>query len=524
MPDPAAPDWGSDPSSSRYREAGRAGPLDADVAVGLLQRGQTLADQGDWDIAAGTFSRVVGSPDPAVHTAALLGLAECRYRLDDEPAAIQAWISATQAPENPLTWRAWKALAAARVRAGDMAAAARAYREAARRAPQSEQAELQSRIGWLSRELGDGRASERAFSRSRTAGAQQPSVTYGLLAVTVATSLLTLLGGQREIESLLLLDKFAILFGGEYWRLLTVVLVHGSLIHLMFNMYALWTIGPIVEALYGSWRYLAIYALCAVAGSAASYATSPNPAVGASGAVFGLFGALLVADRVHKPALTRNARNLTMQIGILIGINLVIGFSIPGIDNAAHVGGLLAGAWLGFVLVPIGARLDTFWSRPSPSTIGSGSTSSTAGSAIDRARLLSLAGVALLVALIVLLVAIGPVTWHPRDLFGAVREPGAAAEPIGDAVGVATGEPGGLGLQDRRRPGTSRDGAGRQRGILTLARTRPGLQGYGTPGYALGALVAERQAPPDGHAVATMEAAIDGQSAGRVGASEGVGA
>jgi membrane associated rhomboid family serine protease len=493
MSDPAAPGWGSDPSSPN-RDAGRAGPLDADVAVGLLQRGQTLTEQGDWDIAAGTFSRVVGSPDPAVHTAALLGLAECRYRLDDEPAAIQAWISATQAPENPLTWRAWKALAAARVRAGDMAAAARSYREAARRAPQSEQAELQSRIGWLSKELGDGRASERAFSRSRTRGVPQPTITYALLAVTVVTSLMTLVGGQDELQSLLLLDKFAILFDNEYWRLLTVVLVHGSLIHLLFNMYALWTIGPIVEALYGPWRYLAIYGLCAVAGSAASYATSPNPAVGASGAVFGLFGALLVADHVHKPALTRNARNLTMQVGILIGINLVIGFSIPGIDNAAHVGGLIAGAWLGFVLVPLGARLDSFWSRPAGAT-GAGA-SSTVSSAVDRTRVLSVAGVALLVAAIVLVVAVGPVTWHPRDLFGAVGQPGVAAEAVSDAIGVAAGE---TGLP------------GRQVGLLTAGRW-PGSQGDGTPGRAPGALVAERQTPPDGDAVVTPEAAVDGEA------------
>jgi membrane associated rhomboid family serine protease len=494
MPEPAAPRWGRDPSSSPYRDAGRAGPLDDDVAVGLLQRGQSLADQGDWDIAAGTFSRVVGSPDPAVHTAALLGLAECRYRLDDEPAAIGAWISATQAPENPLTWRAWKALAAARVRAGDMPAAARAYREAARRAPQSEQAELQSRIGWLSRELGDGRAAERAFSRSRTGAVPQPTVTYGLLALTVATSLLTLLGRQSELESLLLLDKFAILFDGEYWRLLTVVLVHGSLIHLLFNMYALWTIGPIVEVLYGPWRYLAIYGLCAVAGSAASYATSPNPAVGASGAVFGLFGALLVADRVHKPALTRNARNLTMQIGILIGINLVIGFSIPGIDNAAHVGGLLAGAWLGFVLVPLGARLETFWSRPAGATSGSAASPSV-GSVVDRARVLSAAGVTLLVAVIVLLVAIGPVTWHPRDLFGAVRQPGAATETVDDPVRVATRDPRLLG----------------GRGLLIGAASRPGLEGEGTT-FRSGGAIAERQAPPDGHGLAQMEAAVDGQA------------
>jgi len=127
MPDPATPGWGSDPASSSYPQGTLPGPLDGDVAVAMLQRGQSLADQGDWEIAAGTFARVVGSADPALRTAALLGLAECRYRLDDEPAALQAWISATQAPENPLTWRAWKALAAARVRSEDMAGAARAY-------------------------------------------------------------------------------------------------------------------------------------------------------------------------------------------------------------------------------------------------------------------------------------------------------------------------------------------------------------------------------------------------------------
>ena len=414
MPDPATPGWGSDPSSSSPRDPSRAGPLDDDVAVGLLQRGQTLADQGDWDVAAATFSRVVGSPDPSLHTAALLGLAECRYRLDDEPAALQAWISATQAPENPLTWRAWKALAAARVRSNDVAGAARAYREAGRRAPESEQAEIQSRIGWLSKELGDEGGSQRAFSRTRASGMPQPVVTYSLLGITAIVSLLTLVGGQTELESWLLLDKFAIFFGDEYWRLLTVTLVHGNLIHLMFNMYALWIIGPIVEALYGPWRYLAIYLLCAAAGSAASYATSPNPAVGASGAVFGLFGALIVADRVHKPALTRNARNLTMQIGILIGINLMIGFSVPGIDNAAHIGGLLAGAWLGFILVPRGSRLDSFWSKPESASSGSHPQGSQPRT-VDRERLLRIGGVAALVGVIVVMVAVGPITWHPAD-------------------------------------------------------------------------------------------------------------
>ncbi len=378
--------------------------------MGLLQRGQVLAEQGDWDLAAGTFARVVGNADPAMHTAALLGLAECRYRLDEEPAALQAWITATQAPENEFTWRAWKALAAARVRDNDVPGAARAYREAGRRAPASEQAEIQSRIGWLSKEQGDEGTAQRAFSRTRAAGVPQPYVTYGILAVTSIVSLLALFAATTEIRDLLWLDKGAVYADNEYWRLLTVALVHGSIIHLGFNMYALWIIGPIVEALYGPWRFLAIYILCIAAGSAASYVTSGNPAVGASGGVFGLFGALVVADRIHKPALTRNARNLTMQIGLLIGINLLIGFSLPNIDNAAHIGGLLAGAALGFLLVPQGARLETFWSRPSSDPV---SPTGQPPDPVRRTRPLRLAGVAAVVGVIVVLVALGPLTYEP---------------------------------------------------------------------------------------------------------------
>jgi hypothetical protein len=165
----------------------------------------------------------------------------------------------------------------------------------------------------------------------------------------------------RPLADLLMLDKVAVYYG-EWWRLLTVVLVHGGILHLAFNAYALWIIGPIVESLYGPRRFLIIYLLCALGGSAASYAVSVIPSVGASGAIFGLFGALLVADRVHKPALTRNARNLTMQIGGLIAVNLVIGLTMGSFDNAAHIGGLIAGCWLGLVVVPSGATtLRSFW-------------------------------------------------------------------------------------------------------------------------------------------------------------------
>jgi rhomboid protease GluP len=104
-----------------------------------------------------------------------------------------------------------------------------------------------------------------------------------------------------------------------------------------------------------------------------------------------------VADRVHRPALTRNARSLAMQIGILIVANLVIGFSVRGIDNAAHIGGLLAGCWLGLVMVPRGATtLRSFWSG----TPGGG----------RRARLVGILGAIALLALVAAAVVLGPFT------------------------------------------------------------------------------------------------------------------
>ncbi len=370
MSHPAATGPSGTPSLT---DAGRSGPLDPAVAVGLLQRAQQMAESGDWEHAAVTFSRVVGNADPNIHIAALLGLAECRYRLDDEPAAIQAWISATQAPEGPLSWRAWKQLAASRVRGGDLTGAARAYREAERRAPASERPEIASRLGWLSKETGDTGAAQRHFARSRTSGITEPRASWIILAVTVAISLFTFVADDGTVYRMLRLDKLAVA-DGEYWRLLTVVLVHGGWIHLALNMYALFLIGPTVEALYGPVRFLFIYLACAAAGSAASYVFSDaRISVGASGAIFGLFGVLLVADRVHKPALTRQARNLTMQIGVLIGVNLVIGFSVPAIDNAAHIGGLIAGCWLGLTLVPRDAlTLGSLWSSPSGGPVRSG--------------------------------------------------------------------------------------------------------------------------------------------------------
>jgi membrane associated rhomboid family serine protease len=388
-----------------------AGPLDRPVALSLLQRAQQLSEQGDYELAAKTYQRLIGNEDPQIHVAALLGLAEAYYRMDNEPAALQAWIVATQAPENPLTWMAWKALAAARVREGDITGAARAYREAERRAPPGERAEIASRLGWMNKEMGRSGTAERYFSRARAGGVPQPIVTYGILAVTIVIGILVLTAPPtRNFANTNIFYKWLALTKtgieqGEYWRLVTVVLVHdsGSFLHLAFNMYALWIVGPIVERLYGPWRYLFMYMVAAAGGSTASFVFSLAPlSVGASGAIFGLFAVLMVANYVHKPVLTRSARSLTSQIAFLIAINLGLDLFIPQIDISAHIGGLIAGAWLGFLLVPNGAlSLKSFWQQPAPG-------SPQAPAPFDATRFLRGLGVVALLAVIAAGVMVGP--------------------------------------------------------------------------------------------------------------------
>jgi rhomboid protease GluP len=173
--------------------------------------------------------------------------------------------------------------------------------------------------------------------------------------VTCAVSVLAL-AGDGSLTEILMLDKPG-LAAGEWWRLLTPTLVHGGLMHLALNMFALWIAGSFVERLYGPATMLLIYLLTAAAGSAASFAFGgPAPSVGASGAVFGLFGVLFAVQRIHDPVLDRRARAVLGQMGGLIVLNLILGFVMTGggipIDIAAHVGGLLAGLWLGFLLVP----------------------------------------------------------------------------------------------------------------------------------------------------------------------------
>jgi membrane associated rhomboid family serine protease len=406
------------PAASALAAIPATGSLDRATAVALIQEADALAAQGDYPEAERHYRRVVGHNDADVHVAALLGLAETRYRQDDEAAALQAWIAATQAPETPITWLAWKQLAAARVREGNLTGAMRAYREAERRAPASERAEIASRLGWLSKETGNERAAGRYFGRARAGGAAQPVVTWAILAVTVAIGLTTILvpGDSRLLLDLFALDKAAVA-DGQYYRLVSVVLVHSPsiVLHLAGNMYALYLVGPIVEGLYGRGLFLAIYLLTAAAGSTASFVFTADDSVGASGAIFGLFGLLFVALRVHRPLISRQLRAMASQIGIIIVLNLALGLGLAAfIDNAAHIGGLLAGAWLGLLLRPRNVpTLSSLWQRPA----AQGAPAGASASRIDTEResrfrpstemLVSLLAIGALLAVIAVGVAYG---------------------------------------------------------------------------------------------------------------------
>jgi membrane associated rhomboid family serine protease len=133
---------------------------------------------------------------------------------------------------------------------------------------------------------------------------------------------------------------------GQYYRLLTVALVHGGWVHLICNMLALFSIGTPIENFYGKNKYVFILLTSLIAGSFASYLFNPlnTYAVGASGMIFGLFGALAVTGK-------RMGANLK-EASTLIAVNLAIPFLIPGIDWKAHLGGLIGGSLAALAIKP----------------------------------------------------------------------------------------------------------------------------------------------------------------------------
>ncbi len=186
-------------------------------------------------------------------------------------------------------------------------------------------------------------------------GPREAPVTWAIIAVNIVLWIgLTVTGGSENSSNLL---RWGAKFGpgildGEWRRLIMPVFLHAGLFHLMTNTFGLIVFGGTVEKTFGSVSYAAIYLLAGVLGNVASLWWGPSLGVGASGAVFGIigaFGAYLMLNREHLGQIGR--QSLT-TVGFLVVINVIFGLVIMGVDNAAHVGGLLGGALIGFALAP----------------------------------------------------------------------------------------------------------------------------------------------------------------------------
>ena len=181
---------------------------------------------------------------------------------------------------------------------------------------------------------------QRAISQDR------PWVSWGIIAFCAAVFLLQFALGSDRVINYFGMWPVAIAADGEWYRLLTSVFLHAGILHIAFNMYVLLVLGPPLERALGHVRFLVLFLLAGLGGSVASFVFSAPTtiSVGASGAIFGIMGALVVAGRRLRWDIT--------QVVVLIGINIAIGFVFgSGIDWRAHLGGLVTGAAVAALMV-----------------------------------------------------------------------------------------------------------------------------------------------------------------------------
>lgn len=171
--------------------------------------------------------------------------------------------------------------------------------------------------------------------------------TSPVVTVILAINVIVFIGQQLfpELTEKLIMDPFLI-GAGEYWRLITPVFLHAGVLHIFLNSYILYSLGPNVESAFGSFRFALMYLAAGFLATAASFALPPEVrSLGASGAVFGMAGVLLVY--LYRRRKSAFVAQYLRSIMIFIGINLLFGFMFPGIDNVAHIGGLIGGVILG---------------------------------------------------------------------------------------------------------------------------------------------------------------------------------
>ena len=347
------------------------GPIGLSDAGRLVDAGADALDAGDAERALSYFWRAAGSGDLPLAGRAAIGAAEALVRLSRDDEAAELLEGASKSGDREVRFVARRRLATIYVTAGKLPQALSEYQRAERDAPTAAAgAEIAARIGWLTKETGgSGLRARLAFARSR-GGAGERVLPLAMVAITAVVSVIVL--ALPQLYEPLMLSKLDAsggdLLTAEPWRLLTVALLHGSALHLVFNLFAMDLGARLVQRLYGARRLLLWYLLGVIAASLASAIWSPHtPSVGASGGVFALFGVALGAEWAHRPLVERGVRAALAQIGGLIGINLIFGLGLNvaggGIDNAAHLGGLAFGLLLGVFIAPTRAEaMRSRWS------------------------------------------------------------------------------------------------------------------------------------------------------------------
>ncbi len=341
-----------------------------------MELGVDALDRGDAEGAALAFAAAVAGATPSddriLAERAAYGAAEALLRLERDDEALEYLEIAANSADQELRFLALRRRAMEEVRRGELPVALATYRQAEGDAPDSAaRAEIASRIGWLTKETGGSSLRSRAaFRRARgvPSGAWVPRA---LLAVTIALSVLAKLDpALAELFALIKLspDGFDYLSGSP-WRLVTVAFVHGGInpdwqswaLHLGFNAIALDIAAQLVYRLYGAKRLIGWYFLGVIGASLISSIWTPvGYSVGASGGVFALFGIALGAEWAHRPLVERGMREALGRVGGLLLINIVFGFGVGfiggGIDNSAHIGGLVTGLILGVLIQPTRAE------------------------------------------------------------------------------------------------------------------------------------------------------------------------
>ncbi|MCP3741402.1 rhomboid family intramembrane serine protease [Rossellomorea sp. BNER] len=171
----------------------------------------------------------------------------------------------------------------------------------------------------------------------------KPFFTYFFIVVQlIIFAFLEMNGGSQNPETLI---KYGakynpLIIEGEWWRFITPMFLHIGFVHLLMNTLALYFLGSAVERIFGRGRFLFIYLFSGIVGTLASFVFTSNLSAGASGAIFGCFGALLYFGATHPSTFFRT---MGMNVIAVIILNLILGFTIPGIDNAGHIGGLIGG-------------------------------------------------------------------------------------------------------------------------------------------------------------------------------------